>query len=155
MNGVRVARGARWVLAFFLVIFIGAQFVRGERTNPPSKPEDSLLRKATPDVRAILQRSCADCHSNETVWPWYAHVAPMSWLVANDVAAARDRMNFSEWGGYDSDDQDKLFSSMCTMVTRRRMPLSQYLIIHRDAKLSDADIQAICGWTKKMRDTLK
>jgi len=150
-----MARGARWVLAFFLVIFIGAQFVRGERTNPPSKPGESLLQKAPPAVHAVLQRSCADCHSNETVWPWYSHVAPMSWLVTKDVAAGRDRMNWSEWTEYDSDDQDKFLSSMCTMVTRRRMPLSQYLLIHRDAKLTDGDIQAICAWTKKMRDTLQ
>jgi hypothetical protein len=151
----RVARWARWVLILFLVAFIGIQFVRPARTNPPVRPADSLQAKTPPEVKALLDRSCRDCHSNETRWPWYSNVAPASWLVASDVVKGRDMFNFSEWTSYSSDDQDKFLGAMCKLTQRGRMPLPQYLLIHRDAKLSAADVTALCAWSDKMRDTLQ
>jgi len=137
------------------VVLVAAQFVRPNRANPPVQPAHSLLAKSPPEVRAILDRSCRDCHSNETRWPLYSQVAPMSWLVANHVHQGRDRLNYSEWTAIDVDEQDKFLGSMCTLSKRGRMPLPSYLLIHRDAKMSPADITTLCAWSEKMRDTLQ
>ncbi|HEX6464204.1 MAG TPA: heme-binding domain-containing protein [Vicinamibacterales bacterium] len=154
---VRIASRAGWVLAVVLILLIGAQFVGANRTNPPSRPEASLLaQKATPPaVRAILDRSCRDCHSNDTRWPWYSHVAPVSWFLLHHINGGRDRLNYSQWTSYDSDDQDKFLNSMCSLTRKGRMPLPSYLWIHRDARLSDAEINTLCAWSDKMRDTLQ
>jgi Haem-binding domain len=152
----RIASWLRWVLLIVLVALIGGQFVRPDRTNPPVNPAHAtLLTNAPADVRAIFERSCRDCHSNETRWPLYSQIAPMSWLVAGHVHDGRDRFNYSEWSTYDSDEQDKLLGSMCTLTKKGRMPLPSYLLIHRDAKLVPADAPAICAWSEKMRDTLQ
>jgi hypothetical protein len=157
MTLVRFFRWASRTLAVVLILLIGAQFVGADRTNPPSKPGASLLslKSTPPGVRAILDRSCRDCHSNDTRWPWYSHVAPVSWLLLQDVHEGRDRLNYSAWTSYDSDDQDKLLNGMCKLTTKGRMPLPSYLWIHRDAKLSDADVKTLCAWSDKMRDTLQ
>ena len=152
---VKIARWARWVLILFLVVFIGAQFVRPDRTNPPSSPGASLLAKAPPDVAAILDRACRDCHSNETRWPWYTNISPTSWLVANHVQHGREHFNFSEWTSIDEDEQDQLLGGICSLTQRERMPLPSYLLIHRDARLSPADVKSLCAWTEKMRDMLQ
>jgi hypothetical protein len=157
MTLVRVSRWTAWALAIVLILLIGAQFLGADRTNPPSKSGASLLaQKSTPpEVRAILERSCRDCHSNDTRWPWYSHVAPISWVLLQHVNAGRDRMNYSTWTSYDSDDQDKFLNGMCSLPKKGRMPLPSYLWIHRDARLSDADIKTLCAWSDKMRDTLQ
>jgi hypothetical protein len=145
----------RWSAGLFLVAFFGAQAVRPARTNPSSNPTASLLPKAPTQVSGILTRACADCHSNETRWPWYSNVAPMSWFLIDHVNHGRDHFNFSEWATYSEDDQDKLLGSICSLSKKGRMPLPSYLWIHRDATLSDGDIAALCSWSDKMRDTLQ
>ena len=157
MAVLRVARWAcraRRALALFLVVFIGIQFVRPDRTNPPTPPAGSLLRKTPPEVTAVLERSCRDCHSNETRWQWYSYVAPASWLVVGDTNRGREHFNFSEWTSYTSDEQDKFLGAMCNLTQRGRMPKWQYLLVHQGAKLSAADVKALCAWSDKMRDTL-
>jgi hypothetical protein len=151
----RPAGAVRWVLMVFLVAFIGAQFVRADRTNPPAMAAASLRAKTPPDVSAILDRACRDCHSNETRWPWYSNVAPMSWMLADHVHHGREHFNYSEWTSYPSDDQDKFLGAMCNLAQRGRMPLPSYLLIHRESTLSPGDVQAICTWSDKMRDTLQ
>jgi hypothetical protein len=155
MVAPRILRWARWALVFFLVAFIGMQFVRPDRTNPPAPLAASLKAKTPPHITALLDRSCRDCHSNETEWPWYTNVSPTSWLVANHVHHGRDHFNYSEWNTYDSDDQDKFLGAMCDLVKRERMPLPSYLWIHRGSKLSPADVTALCTWSDQMRDTLQ
>lgn len=152
---VSIVRTVRAGLIVFLVLFIGAQFVRPNRTNPSSPAGASLLTKATPEVAAILDRSCRDCHTNDTRWPWYTNITPMNWLVANHVHQGRENMNLSTWSAYDEDDQDKFLGGICSLARRGRMPLPSYLLIHRDAKLSDADVTALCTWSEKMRDMLQ
>jgi hypothetical protein len=155
MAASRLVRWARWVLILFLVVFIGMQFVRPDRRNPPAPLAASLKAKTPPHITALLDRSCRDCHSNETQWPWYTSVSPTSWLVANHVHDGREHFNYSEWTSYDSDDQDKFLGAMCDLAKRERMPLPSYLLIHWDSKLSPADVVALCTWSDKMRDTLQ
>lgn len=145
----------RSAILVFVTAFAGAQLIRPERTNPPSPASASLLAHAPADVSAILQRSCRDCHSNDTDWPWYSSVAPMSWALASHVNDGRDNFNYSQWTQYDPDDQDRILGAICNLTKRGRMPLPSYLILHRDAKLSRAEVATLCTWSEKMRDTLQ
>jgi hypothetical protein len=103
---------------------------------------------APQEVQAILDRSCMDCHSHATRWPWYAHVAPVSWLVAYDVRHARGHMNLSKWNGYPPKRQIKKVQAIWDEVEDGEMPLAQYLLMHPEAKLSDADKATLKAWSE-------
>ena len=120
------------------------QFVPVRRDNPPVRAEVEAPR----EVKAILERSCYDCHSHRTRWPWYSHVAPVSWLVARDVEKARDEVNFSDWPAFDFEKQDDLFKHIKKQVERKKMPLPIYLTMHPDARLSDEDRRLVVDWAR-------
>jgi hypothetical protein len=146
-------RVLRWVLVVVAGGFIVAQFFGPAKSNPaidPSQTIESRLR-VTPQVAAILDRSCNDCHSNKTRWPWYSNVAPVSWLVIKDVNEGRQNMNFSEWGQYTQSDVDGLLKRICREVKAGTMPLSSYTLIHRGSKLSAEDVKTLCDWTTAER----
>ena len=138
----------RIVLGLALV-FAGLQLFRPDRTNPPLDAAQSVQSAATvpPEVGAVLKRSCYDCHSNETRWPWYSGVAPMAWGVANHVKEGRAELNFSDWGTYSVRKRVALLEKMCDEVREGGMPLKQYLWLHRDATLSEADWKSVCDWS--------
>lgn len=137
---------------------LALQIRQPDRTNPPVDPAQAIGRHLTVpgDVAAILDRACRDCHSNETRWPLYAYVSPISWEVAEHVANGRREMNLSEWGAYDRDTARDLLTVMCRQARSREMPLPSYARLHRDARLADADIARLCEWTaaerRKLRD---
>ena len=114
------------------VVVVGAQLVPLDRSNPPVEAEIAL-----PDaVRGIVRKACYDCHSNETRWPWYAYVAPVSWLVHHDVEHAREHLNFSSWGTYSAEDQQELLGDIAEEVEEREMPLQIYVSLHAEARLT-------------------
>jgi hypothetical protein len=97
---------------------------------------------------STLRRACFDCHSNETRWPWYASLPIASWLLARDVKAGRGQLNFSRWTEYNPFDRAGMLDKACELATSRTMPLPPYLLLHREARLSDTDIAALCAWTR-------
>ena len=127
--------------------FVVAQFIRIEKTNPPVHSEIS----ADPAVMPLLKKACYDCHSNETVWPWYANVAPASWLLESDVADGRSQLNFSEWGAYPGGDQKKKLEEIAEEVQEGKMPPWYYSIMHRPARLNPDERNKITGWTDAAR----
>jgi hypothetical protein len=139
----------RSVAVAIAVVAIGMQLVRPARTNPVAAPSDAIASHVPvpPDVARVLQRSCGDCHSNGTAWPWYTEVAPVSWFVTNHVTDGRRHLNYQEWGRYDSEKQQRLLKKTCEEVRSGGMPVGSYLWIHRDARLTEADVNAICAWT--------
>lgn len=122
------------------------QFFPPERTNPASDPAASFeaVVKPSPQVSAIVARACQDCHSHRTVWPWYSRVAPVSWLVADDVFEARRKMNFSAWARMSPERAQEVLGDMCREVKAGDMPLWQYRLLHPAAKLSAEDVAAVC-----------
>lgn len=154
---MRPRRPVLVLLGILIVMFAALQLVRPERTNPPVDPSSRIDAHVAvpPDVAAILERSCRDCHSNETRWPWYSHVAPVSLLLAYDVREGRDEMNISEWGDYDAETADEILEEICEMVTDGEMPLRPYTWLHPGAKLSDGDVERLCEWSKQARAALK
>ena len=95
---------------------------------------------------SVLRRACYDCHSNETVWPWYSRVAPASWLVARDVNEGREALNYSTWTSYPAEERDEERAETWEEVEEGEMPLGVYLLMHREAKLSDADRTILRSW---------
>jgi hypothetical protein len=99
---------------------------------------------------AVLNRSCRDCHSNGTVWPWYSNVAPVSWLVIDHVRTGRRHFNYSDWAGYEPEKARKILHDICEEVKDGSMPIGSYTLMHRDARLNDADVKTLCGWTQSI-----
>lgn len=100
---------------------------------------------------SIFNRSCMDCHSNRTVWPWYSYTAPISWLIERDVRAGRDHLNLSVWDRYTLDEQMKLLAEVASVVKNHEMPLPQYFLLHRGAKLSDKETDLLYQWARVER----
>ena len=142
----------RWLLVIGVGLFAVVQFIGPAKTNPAIDQALALESRVQvePKVAAILDRSCVDCHSNKTRWPWYSNVAPVSWFVIDHVNDGRSDMNFSEWGVYDESEQKDLLEEICKEVTAGQMPLSSYTPLHPGSKLSADDIKTLCDWTNQV-----
>jgi hypothetical protein len=110
-------------------------------TNPPAVKEPTWNSSAT---RALIRRACFDCHSNETVWPWYSNIAPVSWLVQNDVDGGRRHLNFTEW-----DHPQRHAGDVAAQVKQGDMPLWFYLPMHSTARLTPAEKEALIDGAEK------
>lgn len=143
----------RWIVLAGVICFIVIQFIRPAKTNPPADPGQAIEShlQVTPQVAAILDRSCNDCHSNKTRWPWYSNVAPVSWFVIDHVNEGRENVNLSEWGKYNQREVGNLLKQMCRETKAGVMPLSSYTPLHPGSKLSAGDIKTICDWTDAER----
>jgi hypothetical protein len=102
-----------------------------------------------------LQKACINCHSEQTEWPLYSYLPLVSWAIEKDVAEAREHLNLSRWDQYSNDQKRDLLARIGAEVRNREMPLPRYVLLHPEARLSDADIQAIYDWTKDLRRSLR
>jgi cytochrome c len=98
---------------------------------------------------------CANCHSERTEWPLYSYLPGVSWVLEKDVAEARAHLNLSRWSEYSAEERRGLLGSIAAEIRGRQMPPARYTILHPEARLSEADIQAICDWTKTQRHLLR
>lgn len=137
--------------------FIAIQFYRPDFTNPPVIAEQTLeANNQIPGaVENILVRSCNDCHTNKTEYPWYSQIAPSSWFLANHISDGRRHLNFSEWRTYEISRKRRKLEEVCEQVKEREMPLPSYLWIHWGAKLSDEEVKILCDWTESERSRLE
>lgn len=147
----------KWTLIVLGVAFIGIQAIRPAKTNPPVDETRTIVSRAQvpAEVSSILERSCNDCHSYKTRWPWYSEVAPVSWYLAHDVNEGREHMNLSDWAAYDSSRASRKLDEICEEVENGAMPPGAYLFLHPSAKLSDADKKALCDWVNAERERIK
>ncbi len=104
------------------------------------------------EAKAVLERSCKDCHSDETSWPWYSYVAPVSWMVASDVQQARKAMNLSEWSSYSTKEKTDKLEEICEQLTNGDMPDRKYTLVHRHARLTAKERELICQWSEDSRE---
>lgn len=118
----------------------------GKRENPKTDPK--LALKAPKEVAAIFKRSCFDCHSNQTKWPWYSYVFPASWTVMDHVKNGRTALNFDTWQSYSKEKKSKLKDAIARK-SGRTMPLKDYLWVHKDAKISKKDLEVLEKWAYK------
>jgi hypothetical protein len=138
----------KWAGVTLAAAFILIQFYRPERTNPPANPALNFTQSLSvpPEVGSIIDRACRDCHSNATRWPWYSNVAPISWLLADDVAEGRRHMNLSEWGSYKKKQQIKRLADIDGEISDGSMPLPKYVLLHPEAKLTQAERDRLSKW---------
>jgi len=137
---VKILKPAAIAVVVFLV---AAQAFRIDKSNPPIESDVD----APPQLKEVMQRSCYGCHSNEVTWPWYAEVAPASWLVAYDVHQGRAELNFSVWGKYSPAKRLKKLKEITQTIDEGEMPPWYYIYpMHMDARLSAADRDAFVEW---------
>jgi len=141
-------------IIFLIALFVVIQFI------PYNVPADIVDKdgeplKAPDNVTSILKRSCYDCHSNHTNFPWYSYVAPVSWFTKHHVKDAREKMNFSKWNSYDDEQKVKYLNKIPKAVEFNKMPLPSYLLIHKDAKLSDEDKKSLSDWASEAKFDLE
>lgn len=128
-------------LIILVIVFVGIQFIPVNLTNPPVGKE----LRAPASVKEILVKSCYDCHSNKTKWPWYNKIAPISWIIKRDVIKGRANMNFTEWENYESIEQD-MKEMILDAVKGGRMPPLLYRLGHPSATLNEEDVAIIEKW---------
>lgn len=143
-----------------LILIGGAcaiQLARPARTNPPTHPARTLMAvaHAPAEVQDVLERGCRDCHSHDTRWPWYSNVAPVSWFVINDVNQGRRHFNYSDWAQYDRDKVPQLLKDICDQTRKGEMPMTSYLWMHPDSRLSDRDVSLLCDWSDAERRSFR
>ncbi len=135
----------KWVIGAILLLFLLLQFTNPARTNPPVK--NDLIASTHPPaaVAAMLRGACYDCHSHETVWPWYARVVPGSWLVTSDVNGGRAHVDFSEWPANPALAVRKL-DWIYEVLAHHEMPPPQYTLVHASARLTQTQQQELLNW---------
>lgn len=121
-----------------------AQLIPVERTNPPVRSD----LQAPAEVSALLRRACYDCHSHETHWPWYAYVAPVSWILAHHVEEGREELNFSEWPVIDLETLEHNLKDIEEQITEGKMPLRSYKLLHPEARLDDEERTRLLQWAR-------
>lgn len=132
------------------LVFVLMQMVVPARTNPPSDPALAFraTRPAGDAAVAIFDRSCRDCHSHDTVWPFYSRIAPVSWLVAHDVNEGRGEWNLSEFGAYDATTRQHKLEEVCKAVTSGEMPMWIHTVMHPEGKLTPGDVETLCALSR-------
>jgi hypothetical protein len=130
----------------FVAVIAAAQFVRPERATPPTDVSRTIQAQigTASGLAAVLDRACSDCHSNNTVWPWYTQIAPVSWAMAYGVKEGRKTVNFSEWNTYPPAVQRRLLVASCQDAKNGKMPGS-YTLLHPEMRLSSQDGEMICA----------
>ena len=150
MNRVKV------VLIAVFVLVIVMQFFQPERNkNPHGSAKDiTIMYQAPENVKAILQSSCYDCHSNNTRYPWYSYVQPMGWWLAYHIKEGKAELNLSEFGEYSLRRQQSKLKAIAGSIENDEMPLSSYTLIHTGAKLSPTEKEQLLDWVAKTKDHL-
>ncbi|TFV97277.1 cytochrome C [Algoriphagus kandeliae] len=139
-----------------LIVLIAIQLVPNElpsvkSENPADIHESPWMEE---EISIVIKKACYDCHSNQTNYPWYSHVAPFSWLVAKDIREGREELNFSEWENYDPLDQLAILDDIYGEVEEEEMPLPIYTWVHWDAKLEDSERKALMEWAERTMDKI-
>ena len=144
------------ILLLLLGIVVLIQFIPSNLPDVTfENPNDLLANNDVPEnIESLLRTSCYDCHSNETVYPWYSYVAPVSYLISKDTREGREHLNFSEWEKMDAIEKAEALDDMAEEVEEGEMPMKIYPIMHSNARLSDADRNALAEWAEEMGEEL-
>ena len=136
-----------------LVIFVALQFYRPEKNQAQGNHTALFITQTnpSPEVKLILQESCYDCHSNNTEYPWYNNVAPVSYWLSNHIKDGKKHLNFSDWGNYDDKKKDHKLDEVVQMIEAGEMPLNEYTWTHETAKLTEEQQNAVIAWANKTR----
>jgi len=136
------------ILGWSFAILLLLQFIQIEIPTPPkASPADQI--KAPKKVMNILQKSCYDCHSNQTKMPWYGNISPISIGVHSNIKNGRAWLNFSIFNRYDEKKKQKIYKGIVESLKIQKMPPPEYLLFHKDARLTPQEIQLLQDWARK------
>lgn len=139
------------VIVFLLVSLVVSETVYSKKVNRVSAA-DSNYRNREPlhgsPAGNTLARACGNCHSDETDWPWYSHVAPISWWIESHVRQGRSELNFSRWTAYSARRKRDELDSVCGVISNGKMPPAAYKAVHPEARLATGEKEAVCAWAK-------
>ena len=139
-----------------LILLILMQSIRPTKNTSNNKEKDiSTIYTVPGNVQQILTKACNDCHSNNTIYPWYASVQPLAWWINDHVKDAKKHLNFNEFASYSIARQYKKLEECIDEIREGEMPLKPYTVIHKNAKLTDADKEILFNWFSAVRDTIK
>jgi hypothetical protein len=143
-------------LLILLVAFVAIQFFPTDKPKVSLSNENDLIfnNQLPEEISATLKESCYDCHSNETKYPWYSYVAPVSWLVVRDINLGREALNFSHWERQNKIDKAKYLDEIIEEILDENMPMPIYTIMHPDARLSEEEIQLLTVWAESYAESL-
>ena len=146
----------RKILIGIVIVFAILQFFRIDYTQPESMIENDFIAITNPpeSVANTLRTSCYDCHSNQTTYPWYSQIAPVSWWVGDHIHEGREELNFSEWGTFSEKRKAKKLHEIEEEVEEGEMPLESYLIMHSESKLSEEQREELEAWIKYQESVL-
>jgi hypothetical protein len=139
-------RKLKWFFVVAVAGFALLQLTNPPRTNPSVVSDLMATNAPPPQIAAMLHAACYDCHSSETRWPWYSHVAPISWLIASDVKEGRKHLNLSDWPNDNPMRAAKRLANMSDEVGSDEMPLKKYTKIHADARLTESQRKELTDW---------
>jgi len=144
-------RGLKLALIGLAAGGIVLQFFHPEKNSSPLDPEEDLLMVTSPPERIaeLIKYSCYDCHSNQTTYPWYSKISPVSWYLQKHIKDGKEEMNASTYGSMVQTDRIKFLTDIYDMMDAGTMPLVSYTLIHRDARISQEDKEAILDWSEK------
>lgn len=145
------------MLLVLLVVFVGIQFVPTERNQSDIVPKTDFIAVSNPPdgIRILLKTSCYDCHSNNTNYPWYNKVQPVSWLLDRHIKKGKSELNFNEWDEYSDRRKNSKLKSIINQIKGDEMPLSSYTLIHKDAILSKTEKTLLIDYIKKLKGSPK
>lgn len=150
-------RHIKKVLLILLVVLVGIQFIPTKRNQNQQVLESDISKTFTlpAEIQTIFKNSCYDCHSNNTNYPWYNKIQPVSWLLENHIKKGKKELNFSEFGSYSKRKQKNKLKSIKSQVIDDEMPMFTYTLIHTNAKLTKSDKKLIKNWANQLMDSIK
>ena len=150
-------KALKWILLALAAAAVIVQFIRPEKNISKDTTPFSLAQHypVPPSIQLVLQRSCNDCHTNNTVYPWYAEIQPLGWWLNKHIRDGKRGVNFDEYAGYRLMKQYHRFNDIIEQLQEAKMPLPSYLLIHGYAKVSEGEKNEIVQWCTAMRDSMK
>ena len=145
----------RIIVFSLLIIFVVIQFFQPKKNLGEISSDHILSQEKIPaHVQTILKNACMDCHSNHTNYLWYHQIAPVSWLVRYDIVEGKDHLNFSDWGKLDVFDKIGDLDDLSKAVKEGEMPIELYSMMHKKARLSEAQRDTLVAWSKSLSEDL-
>jgi hypothetical protein len=136
--------------AVVLLALIVIQFFRPVKNQSPVTQDDIIFNIDIPaGVKRTIVNACYDCHSNQTRYPWYSRIAPVSWMMASHVKEGKENLNFSDWKKYSKREQISKLNDICEMVEKGEMPLKSYTFMHSEAIILEYQQKDLCTWTEE------
>lgn len=142
------------ILKIVIATLVIIQFFRIDKTTTPVDVTKDFISITKPPTKVaeIIKTSCYDCHSNQTNYPWYTNVAPLSWWIGHHIEEGKEHLNFSNWAAYSAKKADHKLEEFYEEVEKGKMPLASYTKLHAAAKLSSADKELLISWVKSLRE---